>query len=106
MPVLKGAQELPRDYVVWHFPHYHGSAWTPGSAIRAGPWKLIDFYDKEKVELYNLADDIGESRDLSKAMPDKAAELRKLLRDYLGSVGAQMPTPNPDTNGRDERRSR
>jgi arylsulfatase A-like enzyme len=98
VPVLKGEHELPREYVVWHFPHYHGSTWTPGSAIRAGPWKLIDFYDKEKIELYNLADDVGESRDLSKAMPDKAAELRKLLRDYLGSVDAQMPKPNPDAN--------
>ena len=95
-PVLKGAPSLDRQFLVWHFPHYHGSAWTPGSAIRAGRWKLIEFYDKEEIELYDLENDQEERNNLAKEMPDKAKELRQRLRSYLSATGAQMPTLNPD----------
>lgn len=98
LPVLRGDNEpLPREFIVWHFPHYHGSTWAPGSAIRSGPWKLIEFYDGEAVELYNLDEDLAESHDLSAAMPEKTAELRRLLSDYLESVDAQMPRANPSS---------
>ena len=94
--LLRGGKSLKRDSgIVWHFPHYHGSAWTPGSAIRVGSWKLIEFYDKEKVELYNLVDDPGESRDLSKQESERAADLRAKLREYLEKVDAPMPRANP-----------
>ncbi len=80
----------------WFYPHYHGSAWTPGAAIRMGNWKLIEFYDKQKVELYDLSLDIGEQNNLSEKHPDKTNELQDMLRDILNSVDADMPENNPE----------
>lgn len=100
LPLLRGGGTLPRDFLVWHYPHYHGSAWRPGSAIRAGKWKLIEFYEQGKVELYDLAEDPGERQDLARKMPAKARELRSKLSGYLRSVDAKMPRPNPDARSR------
>ncbi|HUU91294.1 MAG TPA: sulfatase-like hydrolase/transferase, partial [Phycisphaerae bacterium] len=61
-PLLAGGKTLPRDAIFWHYPHYHGSTWAPGAAVRAGDWKLVEFYEEETAELYNLAGDIGERR--------------------------------------------
>ncbi len=80
----------------WFYPHYHGSAWTPGAAIRVGNWKLVELYDKQKVELYDLSRDIGEQNDLSEKYPDKTNELQDMLRDILNSVDADMPENNPE----------
>lgn len=93
VPVFNGAG-LERDAVYWHYPHYHHS--SPGGAVRQGDWKLIEFYDDNHLELYNLADDIGESTNLAQAMPEKAAALRRMLAAWRDSVGAEMPVPNPD----------
>ncbi len=80
----------------WFYPHYHGSAWTPGAAIRQDNWKLIEFYDKQKVELYDLNNDPGELYDLSKQFPEKANELQNKLRELLYEAGADMPVNNPE----------
>jgi arylsulfatase A len=94
VPVLKQAGRPAREAVYWHYPHYHNT--TPGGAIRAGDWKLIEYFEDGRVELYNLREDLGETKDLAAAMPDKTAELRKKLAAWRTSVGAQMPTLNPD----------
>ena len=65
-------------------------------AVRAGDWRLVEFYEDNRVELYNLAEDIGEANDLAGTRPDKADELRGLLHDWRQKMQAQMPTPNPD----------
>ncbi len=96
VPLLAGGKTLPRDAIYWHYPHYHGSTWTPGAAVRAGDWKLIEFYDEGTVELYNLSKDIGERRDLARKMPEKKNELLTLLHTWQKRVGAKMPRPNPD----------
>ena len=80
----------------WHYPHYHGSAWKPGASIRDGDWKLIEFYHYDKFELYNLASDLGEQKDLAVSNPKKAAELRAKLGAWQKQLGAKMPVPNPD----------
>ena len=90
VPLLKGEKLLSRDFY-WHYPHYHGSNWKPGAAIRAGDWKLIEFYHWEKFELYDLASDPGEQSDLSRAHPRKAVELRERLDRWQKSMGARMP---------------
>ncbi len=95
VPLLKGGDSLSRPALYWHYPHYHGSTWTPGAAIRAGDWKLIEFYHYGKAELYNLADDIGERRELSEKHPDKKAELLAMLHAWQKKLGAKMPRPNP-----------
>ena len=103
-PFLREGREPDRDAIFWHYPHYHGSAWTPGAAVRAGDWKLIEFYEKEKVELYNLKEDIEEENDLSGKNPDKTRELLSLLHKWQVSTGALMPEPNPDYHPEDEGR--
>ncbi len=92
---LREGKEPERDALFWHYPHYHGSAWTPGAAIRAGDWKLIEFYETEKVELYNLKADLGEKNDLSAVNPGKTAELLEMLHKWQKETGALMPEPNP-----------
>ena len=67
-----------------------------GGAVRAGDWKLIEFFEDGKQELYNLKDDIGEEHNLAKENPDKVKELHAKLVAWREKVGAKMPTPNTD----------
>jgi arylsulfatase A len=96
LPLFRGADGLARDAIFWHYPHYHGGGARPYGAVRKGDLRLVEFFEDDRVELYNLKDDIGETKDLANSMPGKAQELRKVLSDWRVSVGAQMPTPNPD----------
>ena len=73
----------------WHFPHNYGS--EPYSVIREGNWKLIYWYLDGKTELYNIPDDISESKDLAASYPDITKRLAKKLGSYLKSVGAKTP---------------
>jgi len=93
VPLLRGDATLPPRSLFWHYPHYHGSTWTPGASIRDGDWKLIEFYHWEKIELYNLKDDPGEQHDLSEKNPAKAAELLEKLHSRQRALGAKMPQP-------------
>ena len=95
-PLLTANEAPPREAIYWHYPHYHGSQWTPGAAIRKGEWKLIEFYHYGKSELYNLEEDIGETRELSDKYPEKTKELKALLRKMQEETGALLPRPNPD----------
>jgi arylsulfatase A-like enzyme len=92
---LKGDDTGQRTFF-WHYPHYHGSTWKPGSSIRDGDWKLIEFYHYKNFELYNLAVDPGEKIDLAKSNPKKATELRAKLKAWQRQLGAKMPVPNPN----------
>ncbi len=65
LPVLEGKTDFVRGPVFWHYPHYGNQGGTPGSAVRDGDWKLIEFFEDGRLELYNLPDDIGENTDLS-----------------------------------------
>jgi arylsulfatase A-like enzyme len=99
VPLLRGTGSLPSRDLFWHYPHHQhyqlGGA-TPYGAIRAGDFKLIEFFNDKCVELYKVREDIGEQRDLAAQLPDKANELRKRLLAWRKEVGAQMPTPNPN----------
>ena len=92
--LLKQTGGPRREALYWHYPHYHRT--LPGGAIRRGDWKLIEYYEDGRLEVYNLKDDPSESKDLAAAMPDRAAEMRKMLADWRQAVGARMSTPNPD----------
>jgi arylsulfatase A-like enzyme len=99
VPLLKQTGTIQREALYWHYPHYWGGQrTTPYGVIRAGDWKLIEFYEDMRVELYDLKADLGEARDLAKDKPEKAAELREKLHAWRQAVGAQMPTPNPNYN--------
>lgn len=95
VPLLRDpSARLARDALFFHYPHYYATT-TPVSAIRSGTWKLLKYYEDGHVELYNLAEDLGEAHDLSRTMPDRAAALGKRLEQWLEQVGAQRPRPNP-----------
>ena len=94
VPLLQGEPEWEREALHWHFPHYHGSTWAPGAAIRVGDWKLIEFYEEERAELYHLGEDPGERNNLTKQYPERAEEMRQQLRKWQQDVGAQMPAWN------------
>ena len=93
-PLMNGSDALDREYLYWHYPHYHGSAWTPGAAIRKGNWKVIEFYD-ERVELYNLKNDISESTEVSIKQPLELLDLRMKLMNLQKEMHAKWHTENP-----------
>ncbi|OGV65151.1 MAG: sulfatase [Lentisphaerae bacterium RIFOXYB12_FULL_65_16] len=95
MPLLNESGSLDRDALFWHYPHYGNQGGTPGASVRAGDVKLIEFFEDRHVELYSLAEDPAEDRDLASIMPEKAAELRDRLHQWLASTGAKFPAPNP-----------
>ena len=84
-------KEQAERELYWHYPHYHGSGWTPGGAIRKGDWKLIEFWEYDDVELSDLSNDIGEQNDLSTQHPEKVRELQLALDNWRTSIGAVMP---------------
>ena len=96
-PLLAGSAPLPERPLFWHYPHYnqHPSS-VPSSVIRRGPWKLIETFDPEGVELYNLAQDLGETVNLAATESSKTDELRRELQAWRRNVGAEMMKPNPD----------
>lgn len=101
LAVLRG-QDKPRGPLFWHFPGYLGAnnnQWrtTPAGAIRDGDWKLQEFFEDGRIELYNLRDDLSEKNNLAAANPDQVAALRAKLNKWRESVGAKMPTKNDGT---------
>ena len=99
VPLLKGTGELANRELFWHYPHhqhYQQGGAMPYSAIRAGPWKLIEFANDMHVELYNIDQDISEAKDLTADQPQIAAQLTARLHAWREEVGAQMPRANPN----------
>lgn len=93
------ASPLQRDAIYQHFPGYLGAGennWrtTPVSTIQSGPWKLMEFLEDGRLELYNLQDDVGEKNNLAGKMPDKAQELHTKLIAWRKETHAPMPTKN------------
>lgn len=101
LPVLTEKKPIERDELFWHYPHYHGSAWKPGSALRKGNWKFIVYYEDNRTELFNLKDDPGETTDISAANPEKVAELKMILDKKLAGSNAKFPEVNQDYDPRD-----
>ncbi len=97
LPLLEQTGQLSRDAIFWHFPHYR-SKQSPYSAARQGSHKLIKYYnhDGPKMELFDLAADMGEATDLAAQQPAKVQALDALLTTWLKETGAKMPRPNPD----------
>lgn len=95
LPVLEGKGTLGREAVFTWFPHL-----VPAVSVRSGDWKLIYRWEPhrdypETRELYNLKDDIGETRNLAKEHPDKVAELEGRIGRFIADTGAAAPIPNP-----------
>lgn len=86
---------LDRQALYFHYPHYYATT-TPASAVRAGDWKLLEYHEDNRRELYNLKDDLGETRDLAAMQPAKVRELSDRLDAWRKDVQAGMPAPNAD----------
>jgi hypothetical protein len=95
VPLLRGAKKLKRSAIFWHYPHYHPGGATPYSAVRAGDWKLIHYFENDRIELYDLKNDLGEKNDLSTVELKRVTVLRAQLEAWRRDVGAQLPTSNP-----------
>lgn len=98
LPLLEQPQaKLARQSLHWHYPHYHHG--RPASSIRERDWKLIEFLDgTDEVEIYHLADDLGETRNLVEEKPGRVADLKKKLQRWRTDVSARMPISNPNYN--------
>ncbi|MFP6573797.1 MAG: sulfatase [Pirellulaceae bacterium] len=88
-------QRLARRTLYWHYPHYY-SRMTPASAVRDGDWKLIHYYEDNRLELFNLQDDPGETKNLVAILPTRARALQKKLNTWRQQTDAKSPTANPD----------
>ncbi len=111
VPLLKGEPALENRSIFWHFPLYlqgngkqnfiplpggtvgEGMGWrtTPASAIRKGDWKLIEFFEDSRIELYNLKEDVSETKNLASENKEKASELRKELNMWQKTANAPIP---------------
>jgi len=96
--VLTGGA-IDRDALYWHFPGYLGAGentWraTPVGVVRSGPWKLLEYFEDGRLELYNLKDDLSETRNVAAQQPDRAKELQSKLRSWRQDIQAPMPTAN------------
>jgi arylsulfatase A-like enzyme len=96
LPLLQGASSLDREAIFWHYPHYGNQGGTPGSSLRAGDYKLIHFFEDNRLELYHLREDIGEEHNLVQDQPGLTGELAGMLVDWRQSVAAEIPQPNPE----------
>jgi arylsulfatase A-like enzyme len=93
-PILQGAK-APERALFWHYPHYGNQGSAPGAAIRRGDWKLIEWFEDNSVELFNLANDGSEKQNLAAQEKERVQTLRAQLHDWQKQVGARMPMPNP-----------
>jgi len=98
MSLLRGGKTLDREAIYWHYPHYGNQGGTPGSSIRMGDYKLIEFYEDSRLELYNIKNDIGEEKNLASTHPEITANMHIMLKQWREKSGAILPKSNPDWN--------
>ena len=105
MPLLLGKGTIPERPLFWHFPIYLEAYFKdepfetrdakfrtrPGSAMRLGKWKLLEFFEDEGLELYNLEDDIGEKKNLAESNPAITADLQAMLQGWRAETSAPVP---------------
>lgn len=93
-PMLRGGT-APDRALFWHYPHYGNQGGAPAAAVRRGPWKLIHWFEDDRVELFDVVADLGETRDLAAREPARVAALRAELTAWQRDVGAKLPITNP-----------
>ena len=86
---------LDREALYWHYPHYYYTT-TPVSAVRRGKWKLLEYFEDQRLELYDLEEDLGETTNLADSETEVAADLLQQLRQWRQHVDAPMPRANPN----------
>ena len=92
--IMDNQQKELHNVLFWDYPHYHGSGWKPGQALRKGDWKLVYFFEKDVFELYNLKSETSERNDLALSNPKKLEELKA----ELGTINQDLKTKAPKIN--------
>jgi arylsulfatase A-like enzyme len=101
-PLLRGESAPIHTNLFWHYPHYSNQGGKPSGAIRSGDYKLIEFYEDGRWELFNLKEDISERNNLAATQPKIAADLQLKLDAWRRATQAQMMLPNPNYSGAPE----
>ena len=101
MPALRG-EPFERGPIFWHYPHYSNCGGHPGCSVRRGAYKLIEFFEDGHLELYDLCNDVGETKNLAGERPAIRDELLALLHEWQDDVGAVQMAPNPDWKAYEE----
>lgn len=92
LPLLETPQKaINRGALYWHYPHFSNQLSRPAAALREGPWKLVEHYEDQRLELYDLSKDLGEENDLAAQYPAKVKELHQKLQHWRQEVKANMP---------------
>ena len=93
VPLLRGSEQ-PQRSLYWHYPHYGNQGGAPAGAIRDGEWKLIEWYEESRVELFHLRKDISEKKNVADSYPSRTREMQASLHNWLVRTGAVMPSIN------------
>ena len=96
LPLLEGRDKIDREALYWHYPHYGNQGGTPGSSIRMGNYKLIEFFETGKCELYDLTEDVSEEYNLIDELPEKASLLKDKLEKWRSKMEAKIPAAYKD----------
>nr|MDO8088720.1 sulfatase [Candidatus Sigynarchaeum springense] len=92
--LMDPASTWDRGQIFWHYPHYNGNGARPASSVIEGAWKLIEWLEDGKIELFNLDDDVGEQHDLAREQPAERDRLLGSLKAWQREVHARIPEPN------------
>ena len=95
-PMLREDGQISERPIFWHYPHYGNQGGTPASSLRQGRYKLIEFFEDGRLELYDLQEDISEQHDISALYPEITRELHAVLAAWRTGVGGLLPTINLD----------
>ncbi len=98
VPALRG-EPLRRPPAFWHYPHYGNQGGSPGSVVRDGQWKLIEWYEDQSLELYDLEADPGESNNLAQTAVGQRQKLHDMLVAWRKKLNVKMPTKNTANQG-------
>ena len=101
IPLLQKQGSLDREAIFWHYPHYGNQGGTPGSSIRMGDYKLIEFFEDGRCELYNLQKDLEQQQDLSEKEPSRLKTMKARLAKWRTEVEALIPQRNPEWKSQD-----
>jgi arylsulfatase A len=95
VPIFHG-EKMKSRAIYWHYPHYANQGSRPGGAVRRGQYKLVEYYEDGRRELFDLENNLSETENLSLRLPGVVDTLAGDLDAWRKQVGAKMPTPNPD----------
>jgi arylsulfatase A-like enzyme len=106
LPLLNGKNAIDREAIYWHYPHYHQEGGVPYSSIRMGDLKLIQNFENDTFELYNLKDDISETNNVIAAYPEKFELMKSKLEIWRMDVDAQYASENENFNKKKQRKKK